>query len=250
MHRFFIENSAEVSQKVIIDGNDYNHLKNSLRLNIGDRVILSDAEGFDMEAEIINFKDENAELEIISREKSEVEASLRVWLAQGLPKKRKMDLVVEKAAEIGFKGLIPLETKRSVVKYDHKKKKKKKKRWERVAEAAAKQSGRAVIPKVRDFCSISELKSFKDEFDHVIVLWEDEEKLSLKKFFQNNSVADDAAILLVIGPEGGFSKTEIEELKNELDAAVVSLGPRIMRTETAGLAALSCILYEKGELGD
>lgn len=250
MHRFFIDNNAEVGQIVLIEGNDYNHLKNSLRLNIGDRVILSDADGFEMESEIKSFGEQSVELEIINKKKSPAEPELKVYLAQGLPKKSKMDLIVEKATEIGFKALIPLETKRTIVKYNHKKKEKKKKRWERVAEAAAKQSGRAIIPKIFDFCTIKELENLKNEFDHVLVLWEDEKEFSLKNFFNKHKVRNSDSILIIIGPEGGFAADEIKELKEQLNALIISLGPRIMRTETAGITALSCLLYEKGELGD
>jgi len=250
MHRFFIEQSTEVDSSVIISGNDYNHLKNSLRLNIGDRVILSAGDGFDMKAEIINYSDEGAELKIISREKSEVEAGIKVWLAQGLPKKSKMDLIVEKATEIGFAGLIPLESKRTIVKYNHKKKDKKQRRWQRVAEAAAKQSGRAVIPEIKDFYKTDNLKDLKEEFDYVLLLWEDERNNSIKEFFKANKVAAEASILLIIGPEGGFSEAEVNKFKNELEARIITLGPRILRTETAGITALTAILYEKGELGD
>lgn len=250
MHRFFIDQSTEVNANVIISGNDYNHLKNSLRLNIGDRVILSDGNGFDMEAEIISYSDEGAELKILSREKSKVEAGIKVWLAQGLPKKSKMDLIVEKATEIGFAGLIPLASKRTIVKYNHKKKNKKQSRWQRVAEAAAKQSGRSVIPEIKDFYSTDNLKNLKAEFDYVLLLWEDEKKYSLKQFFKENNIAAEAKILLVIGPEGGFSEAEVNKFKDELDAQIITLGPRILRTETAGITALTAILYEKGELGD
>ncbi|RAK10336.1 16S rRNA (uracil1498-N3)-methyltransferase [Halanaerobium saccharolyticum] len=250
MHRFFIDQSTEVEATVIISGNDYNHLKNSLRLNIGDRVILSDGDGFDMEAEILKFHDQGAELKILSREKSKVEAETKVWLAQGLPKKSKMDLIVEKATEIGFAGLIPLESKRTIVKYDHKKKNKKQSRWQRVAEAAAKQSGRAVIPEIKDFYSSDNLKALKEEFDYVLLLWEDEKEYSIKEFFKENNIAAEARILLIIGPEGGFSATEVSEFKKDLNARIITLGPRILRTETAGITALTAILYEKGELGD
>ncbi len=250
MHRFFIDQSTEVNASVIISGNDYNHLKNSLRLNIGDRVILSDGDGFDMEAEIINFSDESAELKIISREKSKVEAGIKVWLAQGLPKKSKMDLIVEKATEIGFAGLIPLESKRTIVKYNHKKKDKKQSRWQRVAEAAAKQSGRAVIPEIKDFYSSDNLNNLNEEFDYVLLLWEDEKEYTIKQFFKENNVAAEAKILLIIGPEGGFSEAEVNKFKAGLDAQIITLGPRILRTETAGITALTAILYEKGELGD
>jgi 16S rRNA (uracil1498-N3)-methyltransferase len=250
MHRFFINNNAEVGQTVLIDGNDYNHLKNSLRLNIGDRVILSDAEGFEMEAEIKKFNDQSVKLEIINRKKSTVEPNLKVYLAQALPKKSKMDFIVEKATEIGFKALIPLESKRTIVKYNDKKKEKKQKRWQRVAEAAAKQSGRAVIPDIFDFYSIKSLKNLANKFDFTLVLWEDEKKYSIKKFFKENIVSDSASILMIVGPEGGLSAEEVEQLKKELDAVIISLGPRILRTETAGITALSCLLYEKGELGD
>ena len=250
MHRFFIDQSTEVDSNVIISGNDYNHLKNSLRLNIGDRVILSDGNGFDMEAEIINFSDQGAELKILSKDKSKVEAGIKIWLAQGLPKKSKMDLIVEKATEIGFAGLIPLESKRTIVKYNHKKKNKKKNRWQRVAEAAAKQSGRAVVPEIKDFYSADSLKNLKEEFDYVLLLWEDEKEYSIKDFFKDNNVAAEASILLIIGPEGGFSEAEANKLKDELEARIITLGPRILRTETAGITALTAILYEKGELGD
>ena len=250
MNRFFINKNAEIGENVFINGNDYNHLKNSLRLNIGDRVILSDAEGFDMEAEIKEYGDSSVELEIISKKKSSVEPDLEVFLAQGLPKKRKMDLIVEKATEIGFKALIPLETKRTIVKYNKKKKEKKQKRWQRVAEAAAKQSGRAVIPNIYDFYSIKKLENLKNIFDYILVLWEDEKEFSIKKFFKDNIVEDEASILIIIGPEGGFAVEEVKQLKDRLGAVIITLGPRIMRTETAGITALSCLLYEKGELGD
>ncbi|PTW01277.1 16S rRNA (uracil1498-N3)-methyltransferase [Halanaerobium saccharolyticum] len=250
MHRFFIDQSTEIDSRVIISGNDYNHLKNSLRLNLGDRVILSDGSGFDMEAEIINFSDDGAELKILTKEKSKVESGIKVWLAQGLPKKSKMDLIVEKATEIGFAGLIPLESKRTIVKYNHKKKEKKQSRWQRVAEAAAKQSGRAVIPEIKDFYSSDNLKNLKDKFDYVLILWEDEKSYSIKNFFRDNPVSQEANILVIIGPEGGFSEAEVEKFKTELKAEVISLGPRILRTETAGITALTAILYEKGELGD
>ncbi|MFW5749548.1 MAG: 16S rRNA (uracil(1498)-N(3))-methyltransferase [Halanaerobium sp.] len=250
MNRFFIDQSTEINSKVIISGNDYNHLKNSLRLNIGDRVILSDGKGFDMEAEIINFDNERAELMVLTKNESEVEAGIKVWLAQGLPKKSKMDLIVEKATEIGFAGLIPLETKRTVVKYDHKKKAKKQSRWQRVAEAAAKQSGRAVIPEIKEFYNTDNLKKLKGKFDYILLLWEDEVSYSIKNFFKKNIVKSEANILLIIGPEGGFSESEVKEFKSELDAKIITLGPRILRTETAGITALTSILYEKGELGD
>jgi 16S rRNA (uracil1498-N3)-methyltransferase len=250
MHRFFIDQSAEVNATVIISGNDYNHLKNSLRLNIGDRVILSAGDGFDLKAEITAYSDQGAELKILSREKSKVEAEIKVWLAQGLPKKSKMDLIVEKATEIGFAGLIPLESKRTIVKYNHKKKDKKQRRWQRVAEAAAKQSGRAVVPEIKDFYSTDRLKNLKDEFDYVLLLWEDEKEYSIKQFFKENNVAAEAKILLIIGPEGGFSEAEVSQFKDELEARIITLGPRILRTETAGITSLTAILYEKGELGD
>ena len=203
-----------------------------------------------MEAEIITYQIEAAELKILTKEKSEVEPKIKVWLAQGLPKKSKMDLIVEKATEIGFKGLIPLETDRSVVKYNDSKKEKKRKRWERVAEAAAKQSGRAVIPKIYKFFKPEALKDLKDKFDHIIVLWEDEKKKSLKSFFRMNKVSRSNSILIIVGPEGGFSEKEIKVFSEILSANFITLGPRILRTETAGITALSCILYEKGELGD
>ncbi|ADO76802.1 16S rRNA (uracil(1498)-N(3))-methyltransferase [Halanaerobium praevalens] len=250
MHRFFIDQSTEIGKKVFISGNDYNHLKNSLRLDLGDRVILSDGNGFDLEAEIITYQTESAELKILTKEKSKVEPKIKVWLAQGLPKKSKMDLIVEKATEIGFSGLIPLESKRTIVKYNQKKKAKKRSRWQRVAEAAAKQSGRAVIPKIKNFCNSNNIKSFKEKFDYVLVLWEDEKKTTIKSFFKENEIAAEAKILLIIGPEGGFSEAEVNRFEQKLEAEIITLGPRILRTETAGIVALTAILSEKGELGD
>ncbi len=250
MHRFFIESHYNSGETITISGKDYNHIKNSLRLKIGDRVVLSNGRGNDMLAEIIDYPENEVLLEIINSEKSKTESELKIFIAQGLPKKSKMDLIVEKATEIGFYGLIPLESSRSIVKYNAKKKAKKIDRWQRVAEAAAKQSGRAVIPDIFEFRDLKSLKELKERFDHIITFWETEKMRTLKKYFFHNSINNNDKILIIIGPEGGFSAREIDYLENELKADILTLGPRIMRTETAGIVALSCILYEKGEFGD
>ncbi|MGM0602129.1 MAG: RsmE family RNA methyltransferase [Bacillota bacterium] len=250
MHRFFVDSDYNSGESATISGKDYNHIKNSLRLKIGDRVILSNGSGIDMVAEIIDYQEDKVLLNIISSGESEAEAKLEIYIAQGLPKKSKMDLIVEKATEIGFYGLIPLESSRSIVKYNSQKKSKKLARWQRVAEAAAKQSGRGIIPDILEFRTLEDLMEIRGDFDHIITFWEETENLTLKQYFTENIIKNRDKLLVIIGPEGGFSTSEVEFLKNELQADILTLGPRIMRTETAGIVALSCLLYEKGEFGD
>jgi len=248
MHRFFIKGSYTTGDELQITGDDYHHIANSLRLLSGDRVILSNGKGDEYLAKIDLIENSRIICEVIEVRDADSEPNLQVFLAQGLPKKSKLDLIVEKCTELGFVGLYPLETERTIVQYSGSKKERKRERWQRVAEAAAKQSGRAKIPEIYDFKTLNDLITIFANFDRVFLCWEEANNYNIKQLLAERPLLGSEKILLIIGPEGGLSEQEAEQIKNA-DGEVVGLGPRILRTETAGMAALTCLLYENGDLG-
>src|SRR6056297_189516 len=249
LHRFFINQSDVKNNKVSITGKDYKHISKALRLESGDKIVACTGDGYDLIVELDEFTSEKVIGNIINREKSKGEPDHNITVAQAIPKKRNMELVVQKTTEIGVKKIIPLKTKRTVVKLKGKKEKKRIGRWQRIAEEAAKQSQRGIIPKIEKIFSIKELKNLKNNYDLVIVLWASEDRKILSEILSDINSRKDKNILLIIGPEGGFSKKEIEIMENELRAQSVTLGSRILRTETAPIVGLSIILYELGDLG-
>lgn len=229
---------------VKITGRDFNHISHALRLQPGDYIIVNDGSGIDYQVCLKNFSKSSVSGEIIKREVNKNEPGVNITLAQAIPKKRNMEVVIEKCTEIGIKEIIPLQTERTVVRLSANKKNKRIKRWQRIAREAAKQSERGIIPQIRDLHSISELSTLKGDFDLILVCWTGEKEKDLKKIMSKSSSKPDN-ILIVIGPEGGFTCQEV----NELDGVNLTLGPRILRTETAGPVALTMILYELGEMG-
>lgn len=250
MHRFFIDKKDLDDKKVTISGKDFNHITKSLRLEIGDRIIASIGDGDDLIVELKEFFSDKLTAQMIERKKSYNEPSFAVTVAQAIPKKRNMELVVQKTTEIGVKKIIPLTTKRTVVKLKGKKRKKRIDRWQRIAEEAAKQSQRGIIPEVTDLFTLKSLEDIRGDYDLIITLWASEEDKSLSSLLTKLKKANNLnKILLIIGPEGGFSPDEINLIDNKLGGSTVTLGPRILRTETAGLVGLTAILYELGDLG-
>lgn len=244
MNRFFINTDAFQGEVVEITGSDFNHISHSLRLKIGNKIIVATGDGWDYIVELTDFKEGKVIGNIIDKRPNITEPSINVTLAQAIPKKNNMDLIVQKSTEIGINKIIPLETSRTVVKLKGNKKDKRRKRWQKIAEEAAKQSQRGIIPVVEMIHDIKDLKSIMNKYDLVLVPWEEERATGLKKIWSDNV----ENILLVIGPEGGFPIDEIDYLK-KYGGKPITLGPRILRTETAGLVALSMILYESGNLG-
>lgn len=268
MHRFFIDEEAIEGEVVKVTGSDFNHISHSLRMKKGDQFIVNNGDGLDYIVEIGKISGQMVIGTIIDSEKNKNEPSINVTLAQAVPKKNNMDLIVQKCTEIGIKKIIPIYTERTIVKLSGKKRQKKIDRWRKIAEEAAKQSGRGVIPVIGQLIEFTNLESIFSEYELILIPWEDEQKLALKEILeclysdnqnnvqnnnfnkskQNNRDIKTKNILIIIGPEGGFSPDEIQYVEKSGGYAV-TLGPRILRTETAGFVALTVLLYQAGELG-
>ncbi|MBQ3061403.1 MAG: 16S rRNA (uracil(1498)-N(3))-methyltransferase [Lachnospiraceae bacterium] len=244
MHLFYVEDKDidKEASLVTITGEDVNHIKNVLRLKQGEKVTVCNGQGTDFLCIIEKVCDKEIKLFIQSENVSLGELDTKIYLFQGLPKKDKMELVIQKATELGATYIIPVMNKRSVVKLeDSKKEEKKLQRWNHIALGAAKQSKRGIIPKVLPVMKYDKAMEFADEeCDLIIVPYENErgiehtkEVLDIVK--RKNSVA------VFIGPEGGFEEDEINFAKDK-SAHIVSLGNRILRTETAALAAMTMVM--------
>ncbi len=243
MHRFFIE--GLLSAEIRITGQDAIHIQRVLRLQSGDFVVVVDPKGATGLAQIKKLEDKNILLSLQETLAEERESPVRVYLAQGLPKSDKMDLIVQKAVELGASAVIPLETAQCVVQYEAGKKKAKQERWQKIAMEAAKQSKRSHIPQVKEIQSLSDCLSSMPEDVYKIMLYEGRNPQGIKQILQRQRAKE---VLLLVGPEGGFSASEVE-LCQRHGVHVVSMGPRILRTETAGLAGIAIVMYEYGDLG-
>ncbi len=246
MHRFFINKENIINDTVLIDGDDVKHIKNVLRLKIGSKIVVCDGECSDYVVEIAKIGNNDVCGTILNKEKSKGEPPIDIVLYQGLPKSAKMDLIVQKCTELGVCKIVPIVTERTVVKVeDNKKEQKKIDRWNRIALEAAKQSKRGKVPEVKSIISFERLINDIADGSFTIVPYEDELKIGAKEILKK---CNGEKINIIIGPEGGFEETEIAKLK-EIGGHIISLGPRILRTETAGFATLSIIMYELGDLG-
>ncbi len=250
MQRFFVENNQiDIQNKTIeITGEDVNHIKNVLRCKINEQIEICDKTTCRAYlCEIANMSE--IEIECIIKHEIELdkESKLHINIVQGLPKSEKMELIIQKCTELGVKEFTPLNLKRCVVKLDKKDEIKKIDRWQKQAEAASKQSGRNMIPVVNNIRSIDTLYETLQDYDLVIVAYENEKENSLRKEIKNINKKD-AKIAIIIGPEGGLEETEVNKLKDK-GAKVVSLGNRILRTETVAMVVTSILMYELGDLG-
>lgn len=230
------------------------HLARVLRLAQGDAIVAMDGLGMEYEATLTKVSAQQVEAAITAVCRSLAETKMPLILFQGLPKADKMDFIVQKSTELGVAAIYPVITKRVVTKLDQNKAQSRVARWERIAREAAKQSGRAVCPAVASPVSLPQAITVAD-LSYLLVPWEEAEQplatvLAKMKQELPNSIAElsQMRIGLVIGPEGGFSREEVEQLV-ALGGQAVTLGPRILRTETAGIVALSAILFALGELG-
>ncbi|MFW5972096.1 MAG: 16S rRNA (uracil(1498)-N(3))-methyltransferase [Bacillota bacterium] len=248
MHRFFIKENVINGKVVKIMGSDFNHISHSLRMQSGDKFIVNSGDGLDHLVEIQEISNDVVIAEIIKSQKNSNEPDISITLAQAIPKKSNMDLIVQKCTEIGINSIIPIETSRTIVKLNGKKLERRIYRWQKIAEEAAKQSRRGKIPLIDDLYDLRKLHTRFEEYNLVLVLWEDEESIGIRERLQQNNDLEKMKILIIIGPEGGFSVDEIDYIKDK-GGFSVTLGPRILRTETAGFVALTSILYQAGELG-
>ena len=243
MHRFFIGPQQLTGQTARITGEDMAHMSRVLRLRAGDLVTLCDGAGMDYEARLRSLGKEEILLDVLSSRPSRGEPAHRVTLYQGLPKAGKMELILQKSVELGLYSLVPVLAQRSVVKLTPKEFEKKRVRYQRVAYEAAKQARRGMVPQVRPLAAFSD--AVLARHDLLLIADEEEDAVSLKAILQ--SPGDALDIGLVIGPEGGLERSEVAAL-TAAGGHCLSLGPRILRTETAGMAALAMILYELGDM--
>lgn len=240
MYRFFAKLENIQENRIIIDGSDVNHIKNVLRLKCGDTILISDGRNKDYECTISSLED-TVTADIVSEQEGDKELPSKIYLFQGIPKGDKMELIIQKATELGAYEIIPVAMKRCVVKLDEKKAAAKIKRWQTISESAAKQCGRIVIPQIKDVMTYKQAIEYAASLDIALVPYELEEGMEGTKKALNR-ITPGMSIGVFIGPEGGFETEEVEKAQNT-GFYPISLGRRILRTETAGLTALSILMY-------
>lgn len=262
MSKFFVKTEQIENNNIIINGDDVNHIINVLRMKKDDKIrVCNQDTGDNYNAQITQYTKNEVDCEIIEKINKTTESNVHITLFQGLPKFEKMELIIQKNTEVGVNRIVPVIMERTVVKIDEKVASKKLDRWQKIAEIAAKQSMRDVIPKIDNIIKLKDMDT--TNFDAVLVAYENEEhnklkdelqnlKKKLKSNSSNNNSKDNTEdtlqynIAIVIGPEGGIAEKEIEMLA-EKNARFVSLGKRILRTETAGLVMAGNVLYELEE---
>mgnify|MGYP004445971659 FL=1 len=248
MPKFFVRDDQINDNKVDIIGEDVNHISNVLRMKVGDEFQVCNSDTTEnYNVEIKSFEKEKIICSIINKIKSEAESDINLKIFQGIPKSDKMELIIQKSTELGIKELIPVDMERCVSKISGKDEKKKIDRWQKISEVAAKQSGRDMIPKIHNVIKINDIVKVISDFDMIIVPYEKAEGYSFKDAIEEIKEYDKSNINIgiVIGPEGGFEPSEIVQLR-EAGAKIVTLGKRILRTETVALAMSSVIMYELG----
>ena len=242
MPRFFVDRSQVQGEEIVIQGNDVNHIKNVLRMRPGDELSLSDGEGMDYFCKISSIERDEVRVNIENSWNSYVELPVKLYLFQGLPKGDKMELIIQKAVELGVYEIIPVRTKRAIVKLDDKKESKKIARWQQIAEGGAKQSGRGLIPEVKSVMNFAEALKYAASLDAALIPYEKAEGIEKTREIVHG-LKGKQSVAVFIGPEGGFDETEIEAAMSA-GACPVTLGRRILRTETAGLTMLSILMFE------
>ena len=247
MDRFFVDkkNINIENNTCIIEGEDVKHISKVLRCRIGEELEVCDNNNNEYICEITNIDKNQVELNIVEKVDIQRESDLKIKVYQGLPKGPKMEMILQKLTEVGVDEIILVQTKRTVVKVDDKKEDKKLERWERIIYEAAKQSKRGKIPTLRGVLTFKEALADMKENDFNIAPYENEKTKSIKQAIKGVNINN---IGIFVGPEGGFEETEIEAIE-EIGGQSVSLGPRILRTETASLVASSIVLYELSDLG-
>ena len=251
MPKFFVKNSQIKDNNITIVGEDVNHIKNVLRLKLDDDIQVCDIDtSINYTCGISKMDNDKIECTIFNNIDSGAESNININIFQGIPKSDKMELIIQKCVELGVNEITPVEMKRCVVKIEEKAKLKKIERWQKISEVAAKQCGRDRVPKINNIINIKNICNLTSEYDIVLLAYENEEENTLKKELLNlkNRTNENIKIGIIIGPEGGLDKEEVEFLKVN-GAKSVTLGKRILRTETVAFVLASIIMYELGDLG-
>ena len=252
MYHFFVEPSQIGEKEIVITGQDVNHIKNVIRLKSGDEISVSNGmDGKDYRCGITEITEEEVRCELRFIKEDGVELPAKVYLFQGLPKSDKMELIVQKAVELGVYEIIPVATKRAVVKLDDKKAKTKIVRWQGIAEAAAKQSKRGIVPQIHSIMTYKDALAYAADMDCKLVPYEMEESLDGAGGMQGTrkmleAIKPGEAVAVFIGPEGGFDDSEIQSAISH-GMKPITLGKRILRTETAGMTVMAWIMYQLEE---
>ena len=242
MQHFFVSPEQVKEEKIYVEGGDVNHMKNVLRMKPGEEVWVSDGEGMDYFCSVEGYEEKEAVLRVVKKEVSQTELASRLILFQGLPKGDKMEWIVQKAVELGAYSVVPVSTRRCVVKLDNKKAEKKVSRWQQIAESAAKQSKRMLVPEVHSVMTFKEALVYAKELDVLLIPYELAKGMKETKELIR-SIEPGKSIGVFIGPEGGFEEQEVADAM-EAGAKPITLGHRILRTETAGLAVLSVLMFQ------
>lgn len=244
--KFFVESDRIENNRIVIDTEDVAHITRVLRLNVGDSITVCDSRGTDYDALIESIEPKRVICSVTDKRPSKSEPNIKVTLFQALPKASKMEYIIQKTTELGVTEIVPVKLSRCVVKIDGARDEKKKTdRWQKISEAAAKQSGRGIIPHIAPVMTLDGVLERAGDFDLFFAPYECEEQQTLREVLL--SKPDIKSVGFIIGPEGGFDITEADKLR-AAGVPTVTLGKRILRTETAGEAVLAMVMYEIGDI--
>lgn len=248
MHNFFVNENQKQGDCYFINGTDFNHIKNVLRMNIGDTFLVSE-QGISNLCEIENFENDIVIAKILEENYNDTSLPIKIYLFQGLPKGDKMELIIQKTVELGVHKIIPVEMSRCVVKIEEKKKKNKQARWQAISESAAKQSKCNTIPEISEIVTYKQALELSKKLDLLLVPYESKNGMADTKDALLQ-IKSGMSVGILIGPEGGFDEKEVEQAL-EIGGKVISLGKRILRTETAAITSVSmCMLHAEMYLSD
>ena len=249
MPKFFADSKNINNEEIIIVGEDVNHIKNVLRKKLKDTIEVCEAQNsLNFLCEIEKIEKDKIVCKIIEKLKNTpTETNTYVHIYQGLPKADKMELIIQKSVELGVSEITPTNMSRCIVKLNDKDTQKKVERWQKISEVAAKQSGRDIIPKINNVCNFNDILNKANEYDALILAYENEQENKLRNEIENlkrlREQKEKIKVAVIIGPEGGIAGEEVQKAK-EKGIKIVTLGSRILRTETVALNVLSIIMYE------
>ena len=242
MYRFYISEEQIRENEITIEGSDVNHIRNVLRLEVGDWVVACDGKDRDYVSRIHGMEKDAVLLRVEKVRPTGTELPTRITLFQGIPKKDKMEFIIQKSVELGVYEIVPVMMKRCVVKLDDKKAKKKQERWQGIAESAAKQCDRGMIPRVHEPVTMEEAIDMARELDYNMIPYELQDGIDDSREIVAHACTQDS-VGIFIGPEGGFEADEVEQAM-ACGMEAMTLGKRILRTETAGMALLSILMFQ------
>ena len=243
MHRFFAEPGQIGEKEIVITGADVNHIRNVLRMRADEEVLIADGQGAEYRCKLTELGENEVRAQILWKLDGNAELASAITLFQGLPKSDKMDLIVQKCVELGVDRIVPVSTKRTVVKLDAKKEAAKLKRWSAISESAAKQSKRRIIPQVHSVMAFREAVDYAaSRYDICLIPYELADGMEQTRRILNG-VQPGQSVAILIGPEGGFEENEIQYAK-EKGVLPITLGRRILRTETAGMTVLAVLMMQ------